>query len=67
MISSIPLFAYWPDGSLLPNDSFNRASFGALGILLALHIYWGFLILQVVAKAIISGGAQGDVRDQDEE
>ncbi|KAL3898310.1 MAG: hypothetical protein SGCHY_002833 [Lobulomycetales sp.] len=67
VISSLLLYAHWPDGSVLPNYDFNRAMLAALSILLMLHIYWGFLILQVVYKAIMSGGAQGDVRDRDED
>lgn len=41
VISTIPYYAFWEDGTLMPNDGFNRASFGALLVLLGLHIYWG--------------------------
>jgi hypothetical protein len=51
----------------MPNDAFNRASFGALLVLLGLHVYWGVLICKVVLRAVLAGGAQGDVRDEDDE
>lgn len=66
VISSIPYYAYWDDGSLMPSWAFNRAALTALCILLALHIYWGYLICVVVAKAVLNNGVQGDVRDEDD-
>ncbi|KAJ3217179.1 Ceramide synthase 3 [Clydaea vesicula] len=66
VISSIPLYAYFDDGSLLPTGYVHYSCLAALLVLQMLHIYWAYLLLKVVVKAIVSGGVQGDVRDKDE-
>ncbi|KAJ3122048.1 Ceramide synthase 3 [Nowakowskiella sp. JEL0407] len=69
VISSIPLYAYHEDGSLIP---FGRADvhygfFALLCILEILHIFWFSLIVKVALTTVLSkGGVEGDIRDEDE-
>ena len=39
---------------------------GALFVLFALHVFWSYLILRIVAKALREGDA-GDVREEDDD
>eukprot|EP00842_Homolaphlyctis_polyrhiza_P004300 jgi/Hompol1/4871/HPOL_001853-RA len=66
VILSIRLYAFYPDGSDLPNYSIKYSAEAALWILEILHIYWAALIIHMAIKAIRGGGVEDDVREQDD-
>lgn len=67
---SIPIYARYTSGDrigeLLPDNITNYYMQGTLWILEILHIYWGFLILKMVKKAILSGETGDDIRNVEE-
>jgi hypothetical protein len=64
---SISTYARYPSGDrmgeLLPDNTTSYYMQGTLWILEVLHVYWGFLILKMVKKAILSGGTEDDIRN----
>ncbi|KAH6593832.1 hypothetical protein BASA50_007058 [Batrachochytrium salamandrivorans] len=64
--SSVRKYAYWTDGSELPTYYMHYAAEYSLWTLQALHIYWGYLILSMLANAIFNKGVSDDVRSKDD-
>ncbi|KAJ3198786.1 Ceramide synthase 3 [Dinochytrium kinnereticum] len=68
VISSIPFFAYHPDGKLIPYGRWDLhyLCLGCLCILCSLQFFWGSLIVKMAIKAIGDKKVEGDIRDEDE-
>ena len=67
VISSIPKYCRYPDGTMLPSNGMNYALQIGLWTLEVLHVYWASLILKMAYKAIVKGGVEDDIRDVVEE
>ncbi|KAI8927131.1 TLC domain-containing protein [Entophlyctis helioformis] len=66
VISSIHQYAYWEDGSYLPNEITHKSLAGGLWVLALLHVYWGFLIVKMVIHALTNKGVADDIRGDDD-
>ncbi|KAJ3114960.1 Ceramide synthase 3 [Phlyctochytrium bullatum] len=69
VISSAPLYAYHPDGQIVPYGRADVHYFcvGCLCVLCALHYYWAYLIVKMALKALIDKKVEGDIRDDDDD
>jgi hypothetical protein len=63
VISSIPKYCRYPDGTMLPSNGMNYALQIGLWTLEALHVYWASLILKMAYKAVVKGAVEDDIRD----
>ncbi|KAJ3029711.1 UNVERIFIED_CONTAM: Ceramide synthase 3 [Siphonaria sp. JEL0065] len=57
------------DGSRMPRGFSFWGDFclGCLWVLAALNVYWGYLIVKIAVKTIITGEVEGDIREEDDE
>ncbi|XJO75189.1 hypothetical protein BDV3_005906 [Batrachochytrium dendrobatidis] len=62
--SSVRKYAYWTDGSEVPTYFLHYAFEYLLWTLQFLHIYWGYLIFNMLVQAIFNKGVSDDVRNK---
>ncbi|KAI8900254.1 TRAM/LAG1/CLN8 homology domain-containing protein [Globomyces pollinis-pini] len=67
MISLIPRYLVYPDGSYMPSNFIMRSIQLFLCTLELLHIYWATLIIKMAYKALVEKGVSDDIRDVDQE
>ncbi|KAI8900255.1 TLC domain-containing protein [Globomyces pollinis-pini] len=66
IVMSIPIHAVYA-GVPVPTKNLNYAFQAFLWTLEVLHLYWGFLILKMVKRAIVASGVEDDIRNVDED
>ena len=65
IILSIPRYAWFPDGTMMPDPVTNITIHAALWVLEILHVSWAFLICQMAYKALVEKGVGDDIRNVD--
>lgn len=69
VIASIPKHAHHEDGSVMPygRSDLHYICLACLCVLEVLHIYWAFLIIKMIIKAVVDKRVEGDIRDEDDD
>ncbi|KAI8622565.1 TLC domain-containing protein [Chytriomyces sp. MP71] len=63
------IYSILEDGTRMPRGYSFWGNFclGCLWVLAALNFYWGFLIIKIAIKTVITGEVEGDIREADED